>query len=345
MRMSFIPSVGTVGSRILCLAMTLHRKGRIAKLLRAIRPPRREALRIVLALCLIVSSAALAVQPARAADCDRECLRGKITEVLYALVEDDVGKLAVAGNLRVTEDGVEKPLAQVGLVRSVTRLRGYRQEIIDERAGQAVAGVMVEEAGAPIILVVRLKVDREQNLSELELVATRSRADGLLFAIDAYSGAPSRAMNLVPRPDQLETRERAIEIAMHYPRGLSEAQTFNAIGTPFSPSAYRIENGALMAGPGCTFAPGCDSIGNQSLAIFRQLGRVTVRDIVVDERTGIVMMRLSWNVRGPGSDKLTAWEMFKVYDGHIHMVEAYIRLFPPALDLGGWPIGAGIAQP
>jgi hypothetical protein len=307
-------------------------------------------LRTVLALCLILSSAALGVQPAPAQQisapaCDRECLRGKITEVLHALVEDDVGKLAVAGNLRVTEDGVEKPLAQVALVRSVTRLRGYRQDVLDEREGEAVAGVMVEESGAPIILVVRVKVDGEAKLSELELVATRSRADGLLFAIDRYSGAPSLAMYVAPRPDQLETRERAVEIAMHYPRGLSEAQTFNAVGTPFSPSAYRIENGALMAGPGCTFAPGCEDIGNQSLAIFRTLGRVTVRDIVVDERMGIVMMRLSWNVRGPGSDRLTAWEMFKVYGGQIHMVEAYIRLFPPELDLGGWPIAAGIAQP
>ena len=307
-------------------------------------------MRMILALCLVLSSAALAAHPARAqavaaGACDRECLRGKITEVLHALVEDDVGKLAVAGNLRVTEDGVDKPLAQVALVRSVTRLRGYRQDILDERTGHAVAGVMVEEAGAPIILVVRLKVDGEQKLSELELVATRSRADGLLFAIDRYSGAPSLAMNVAPRPEQLETRDRAIEIAMHYPRGLSNADTFNAIGTPFSPSAYRIENGALMAGPGCTFAPGCADIGNQSLAIFRTLGRVTVRDIVVDERMGIVMMRLSWNVRGPGSDKLTAWEMFKVYDDQIHMVEAYIRLFPPELDLGGWPIAAGIVQP
>jgi len=204
---------------------------------------------------------------------------------------------------------------------------------------------MVEEAGAPVILAVRLKVDGEAKLSELELVATRSRADGLLFNIDGLSGAPSRAMNTVPTPDQLETRERAIELAMYYPRGLSNAKTFNAIGTPFSPSAYRLENGALMAGPGCTFAPGCADIGNQSLAIFERLGRVTVRDVVVDERTGIVMMRLSWNVSGPGSARLTAWEMFKVYDGQIHMVEAYIRLFPPELDLGGWPIGAGIVQP
>ena len=76
-------------------------------------------MRIVLALCLIVSSAAFAAQPARAqaASCDRECLRGKVTEVLHAFAGHDAGKLAVAGNLRVTEDGVEKPLAQVGLAR------------------------------------------------------------------------------------------------------------------------------------------------------------------------------------------------------------------------------------
>ena len=305
----------------------------------------------VLALCLMLwSSAALAAQPTRApADpapaCDRECLRGKITEVLYALVEHDVGALAVAPTLRVTEDAVEKPLAKVSLVRSVTKLRGYRQDILDERAGQAVAGVMVEESGAPLILVVRIKVDGDQKLSELELVATRSRADGLLYNIEAYSGAPAKAMNIVPRPQQLASREQAIEIAMHYPRGLSNAKTLNAVGTPLAKDAYRLENGALMAGPGCTFAKGCDDIGNQSLQVFERLGRVTVRDIVVDERAGIVIMRLSWNASGPGSDKLTAWEMFKVYDGQIHMVQAYIRVFPPALDLGGWPIRAGITQP
>ena len=65
----------------------------------------REAMKIVLALCLILSSsAAFAAQPARAPAsaapaCDRECLRGKITEVLYALVEHDVSKLAVAPTL------------------------------------------------------------------------------------------------------------------------------------------------------------------------------------------------------------------------------------------------------
>ena len=311
-----------------------------------------ETMKSVLALCAILwSSATLAVaQPARAPAgaaqaCDRECLRGKVSEVLYALADHDVGKLAVAPGLRVTEDGVEKPLDKVGLARSVTKLRGYRQDIIDERTGQAVAGAMVEESGAPVLLVVRVKVDGDQKLSELELVATRSRADGLIFNVDAYSGAPAEAMSYVPRPAQLEPRDKAIEMAMYYPRGLSNAKTFNAIGTPFAKDAFRLENGNLMAGPGCVFAKGCDNIGEQSLQIFERLGRVTVRDIVVDERAGIVIMRLSWNVSGPGSDKLTAWEMFKVYDGQIHMVQAYIRLLPAALDLGGWPIQPGITQP
>jgi hypothetical protein len=300
---------------------------------------------LALGLMLWASATLAAAQPAPAATgCDRECLRGEITEVVYALLDHDPGKLDVAPTLRVTEDGVEKPLAKVGLLHSVTKLRGYRQDILDERAGQAVAGVMVEESGAPVLLVVRAKVDAQQKLSELEFVATRSRVDGLIFNVDAFN-APQLAMNVTPKPSQLATRDQAIEIAMHYPRGLTNAVTFNAIGTPFAKDAYRLENGALMAGAGCTFNPGCSDIGSQSLAIFKRLGRVTVRDVLVDERTGIVIMRLSWNERGPGSDKLTAWEMFKVYDGQIHMVLAYIRMFPPALDLGGWPIRATVAQP
>lgn len=308
-------------------------------------------MRAVAALCLFVlSSGALAASAAKspapeAPACDRECLRSLVTEVLHSFVDDTTAKLPVATNVRITEDAIERTLDTVALTRSVTKLRGYRQDIIDERAGQIVTGAMVEEAGAPIILVVRVKADGDARISELELVATRSRADGMIFTLDTYSGAPARAMNIAPKPRQLATREQAIDIALHYPRGLNSAKTFNSVGTPFSKDAYRIENGALMAGPGCTFNPGCNDIGNQSLAIFERLGDVTLRDVIVDERMGIVMMRLSWNQRGPGSDKLTAWEFFKVYDGQIHMVEAYIRLFPPELELGGWPVRPGTPTP
>jgi hypothetical protein len=143
-------------------------------------------------------------------------------------------------------------------------------------------------------------------------------------------------MNFVPRPDQLSTREKAIEIAMHYPKGLNNADTFASVGAPFTPDAYRLENGAVMAGAACTFTPTCKNISTQSLAIFKRIGPVTTRLVAVDERLGIVWLRMWWNVRDTAPDKLTVWEAFKVYDGQIHAVEAFMRILPPELANGGW---------
>jgi hypothetical protein len=278
-------------------------------------------------------SAGAHAQPAATA-CDRECLRGRVTQLLYALVEHDVSGLAVADTLRVTEDAVEKPLAKVGLVNTVTRLRGFRQDIIDERAGVAGAHVVVEENGAPVLLVVRLKVVADR-LTEIELVATRNAKEGLIFNIDGLS-APSKVTNYAPRPDQLATRDEAIKAALHYPAGLNAATTFAAVNAPFAPDAYRYENGQLMAGPGCTFAAGCQNISTQSLAIFERLGDVQTRVIAVDERMGIVWLRMAWGVREGGGDQLTVWETFKVYDGRIHAVEAFMRILPVEKRNGGW---------
>jgi len=156
----------------------------------------------VISLALVLLSSMFAA-PAFAA-CDRECLRGTITTFLYALVKHDTSRLPLAANVRVTEDGVERPLDRVGLVTTVTRVRGYRQDILDERAGMAGASVVVEEVGAPVLLVVRLKVV-DDRIAEIETVATRSRADGLIFNIDGLS-APSEVMSYAPRPDQLSSR-------------------------------------------------------------------------------------------------------------------------------------------
>ncbi|HXD73956.1 MAG TPA: hypothetical protein VN628_09480 [Vicinamibacterales bacterium] len=286
---------------------------------------------ILLVLCAW-STAAYAQRPSNA--CDRECLRGKVTQLLYAFVKHDVKGLAVADTLRVTEDAVEKPLAKVGLVATVTRLRGFRQDIIDERAGVAGADVMVEETGAPVMLVVRVKVVADK-ITEIELVATRSRAEGLIFNIDGLS-APSAGMNYAPRPEQLATRDEATKAALKYPEGLNAAKTFAAVNAPFAADAYRYENGQIMAGPDCKFAPGCQNISTQSLQIFERLGDVQTRVAAVDERMGIVWLRMAWGARERGGDQLTVWEAFKVYDGQIHAVEAFMRILPFDKRNGGW---------
>jgi hypothetical protein len=292
------------------------------------------ALRLVLVTAVATYASATTGAQRATATCDRECLRGKVTQLLHALLKHDVRGLPVADTLRVTEDAVDKPLAKVGLVNTVTRLRGFRQDILDERAGVAGAHVVVEEAGAPVLLVVRLKVVADR-LTEIELVTTRSRAEGLIFNIDGLS-APTAVMNYAPRPEQLATRDAAITAALHYPQGLNAAKTFAAVNAPFAPAAYRYENGQVMAGPDCTFAPGCQNISTQSLAIFERLGDVQTRTVAVDERMGIVWLRMAWGVRERGGDQLTVWEMFKVYDGQIHAVEAFMRILPVEKRDGGW---------
>jgi len=292
-------------------------------------------------LCLILLAATSAVQAATkkpaavpAPSCDRECLRSMLTSTLYSFLKHDTSKLPLDAKVRITEDAIEKPIDKVALVKTVTRLRGYRQDFLDEREGMATVGTLVEEVGAPVLLVVRLKVV-DQKITEMELVATRSRADGLIFNIDGLSAA-SEAMNYAPRPEQLATRDEVLKASLKYPEGLSNAKTFADVNAPFTADAYRYENGQIMAGPDCKFAPGCQNISTQPLTIFNRLGKVTTRVVGVDERLGIGLLRLNWGVREPTGDQLTAFEAFKVYDGKIHAVEAFIRIFPVEQAKGGW---------
>ncbi len=289
-----------------------------------------------LAIGLLLSSGAQAAAPATTAPmaCDRECLRSQVTQLLWSLVKHDSARVPVAATVRVTEDAVEKPLKDVALFRSVTALRGFRQDFIDERTGVVGTHVMVEESGAPVMLVVRLKVVANQ-LTEIELVPTRSRTDGLIFNIDGLKAA-SAMMNYAPRPEQLATREQALQIALKYPEGLARAETFAAVNAPFTPEAFRYENGQIMAGPDCKFAPGCENISTQPLTIFKRLGAPMVRVVLVDERMGIVWLRLAWGVQREGGDQLTAFEAFKVFDGKLHAVEAFIRILPIEKRDGGW---------
>jgi hypothetical protein len=172
-------------------------------------------------------------------------------------------------------------------------------------------------------------------LTEIELVATRNATEGLIFNLENLN-APSEMMNYAPRPEQLPTRDDAIKAAMHYPEGLNAAKTFADVDAPFAPNAYRYENGQIMAGPDCKFAAGCQNISTQSLEIFNRLGDVQTRVIAVDERMGIVWLRMAWGVREKGGDQLTVWESFKVFDGKIHAVEAFMRILPFEKRNGGW---------
>lgn len=267
------------------------------------------------------------MQPVQAQNCDRECLRGMLTRYLNAVVAHDPATLPLAPNARFTENTVEMPVGQ-GLWKTASSLGTFRQDVIDVRESVAGTHVVMQENGKPVLFQVRLKVVSGK-ISEMDTTVVRNQAEGMIFRPENLKTA-SPEMNVTPEPSQRNTREEMKRLALLYPAGL-KVGSFVKVDAQFAPDAYRLENGQVMAGPKCTFMPGCTNIKEQRLPT---LAGIVARVAAVDEEQGIVWLRMSF---GPGSlmgkqGTLMVWEMFKIYGGQIHAVEAFMM---------GAPLGTG----
>ena len=283
----------------------------------------------VLAAILMIWSA----QTARAAanDCNRECLRGFITQYLNAMVAHAPGTLPLAPKARFTEDTVEMKLGE-GLWKGASKIRPYRLDILDVAQGVAASQVVVEEAGMPVMLALRLKIANKA-ITEVETQVTRNQKEGAIFAIQALQST-NAAMTMPVDPAKRSSRAEAIRLAEYYPAGL-EIGSFVTVNAPFAPDAYRFENGRLMAGKGCTLSPpSCEDIKGQQISTHPGL---SYRVLAVDEELGITLLRINFGRadRYGVGNALMVWEAFKVYGGQIHAVEAFMKIMPA--DAGsGW---------
>jgi hypothetical protein len=280
---------------------------------------------LLLVPVLIGASAACAA----ASDCDRECLRGFITQYLDALIVHNPAAVPLSDKVRFTEDSMEMKLGE-GLWKGASRIRPYRQDVLDVEQGIAASQVVVEEVGSPALLVLRLKV-ADKKITEIETMVTRTQKEGALFKVDALQAA-DKNMAAVPDKSQLPSREDAIRIAKLYPAGL-KIGSFDTVDAPFAADAYRIESGVITAGPGCS-RPGCENIKTQKIM---EHPFITTRVIGVDKELGIVLLRMNFgqtNSYGPGN-ALIVWEEFKVYGGQIHAVEAFMKIMPASMS-SGW---------
>jgi hypothetical protein len=293
---------------------------------------------LALALGIVLSSCSTPARSAAAAGeapCERACLSGLISTYLSALVSGDASHLPVTVSVRFTEDQEEKRLGREGLWARKVSLTGYRFDILDVRAGIAASLVKVQSDGMPTLLALRL-LTQGGRIAGIESIAVRSRAEGMIFEVDAIQMLSS-AMALTPPAVQRDTRRDLIDIASHYPRGL-QSGSFVTVDAPFTSDAYRFENGRLMAGPGCTFFPGCQYIKTQRIPT---LSKLVYRIAAVDEEQGVVLIRMDF---GPGSvfetpdrpkgQSLSVFEAFKVYGGQIHAVEAFMKTKPAVQPLG-----------
>src|SRR6185295_20391883 len=92
------------------------------------------------------------------------------------------GSLPLAANVRFTEDTVDMKLGE-GLWKQASKIRPYRLDILDVAQGVAASQVVVEEAGMPVMLMLRLKV-ADMKITEVETQVTRSQKEGAIFAIE-----------------------------------------------------------------------------------------------------------------------------------------------------------------
>lgn len=281
---------------------------------------------------LVILSCASNAQIAKTSggDCDRECLREFITQYLDAMVARKPDVLPLASNFRFTEDTVEMKLGE-GLWKHITRLTDYRMDIIDVRQGIAISHTVVEENSSPVMFALRLKII-DRKIAGVETMVVRNQEEGMIFKPEALKTV-SEAITMEPDRSQLNSREDMIRIATLYPAGLKTG-SFVKVDAPFAANAYRFENGQLMAGPGCTFFQGCEHIKTQRIPT---LSGITHHVAAVDEELGIVLLRMNF---GPGStfngdNELSVWEAFKVYDGQIQAVEAFMEVVPAGTK-SGW---------
>jgi hypothetical protein len=281
-------------------------------------------------LTLTLTLTTLSAAHAAPADCDRACLKGFITQYLDAMIAHKPSAVPMSDKVRFTEDTVDMKIGE-GLWKDASRIRGYRQDILDVPQGVAASQVIVEEAGSPVMLMLRLKV-ADKKITEIETQVTRKQSEGALFAIDALQTA-NPLMSAAPEKSQILSREDAIKTAMFYPAGL-KIGSFEKVDAPFAPDAYRVENGARSAGQGCA-RKGCENIKGQT--IMEHPG-ITTRVVAVDEALGIVLLRMNFGQTksyGEGN-ALIVWEAFKVYGGQIHAVEAFMKIMPVSSGSGGW---------
>jgi hypothetical protein len=273
---------------------------------------------------LFVAVALLLTIPAQAAApaCDRACLQGTITQYLDAMLAHDPSTLPLASKVRFTEDQQELKLGE-GLWKTIDSLTAFRQDILDVKHGVAGVHVKVIEGGKPVLAAIRIRMDGRR-IAGVESLLVRSREEGALFNVDNIQ-KPSPEMNVAPPAGQRNSRAEMEKIALLYPKGL-RVGSFVTAGTPFGKDAYRFENGMLMAGAQCTFRAGCDDIRGQKIP---ELARIRAMVAAVDEEQGIVWLRMDFGkspVREVG--ELSMFEMFKVYDGRIQAVEAFMKVVP-----------------
>ncbi|MET0292297.1 MAG: hypothetical protein ABW136_08005 [Steroidobacteraceae bacterium] len=297
------------------------------------------------------------------ATCNRDCLAGVMTSYLQALVKHDPAELATTRNVKYTENGVRLALGD-GLWQTASKLPVYRVDVIDEHQQSVGLIGRIDEGGNFNWYGVRLKVEPDRKVSEIEVLVNRSLTGGAGGGAPGAGAAATRVatdpnplmMQVIPEAKR-NTRTELAEAGDAYFTGIDTGTT--SAGVPFDPKCQRRENGMTMASnenaeKGSMMWLDCKTqfdTGFQTIVTDIRERRFEVVDPVTGlafgwgyfDHNGTVakfsrtldhaMVDVAPTFRQPSSFYIA--EVFKVVDGKIRQIEAVLTTVPYQME-SGW---------
>lgn len=266
----------------------------------------------------LIALAGLWATPASAAPCDRACMAGLLTTYVDAVVAHDASKLPLARPaIRYTEDSQDKKLGE-GIWTTITGKGTFRHDYIDMTKKIAAMHVHLLEGDVAVLYSVLLHVE-EGKIGGIETLVQRVEPGSRLRPTEL--GKPIRGMEAPIPAGKKMPRQAMIKTALTYAEGL-RVGSFSDAKTPFAPEAYRVENGAILAGEGC----GRGDCGLYSQRIVVHPG-IIANVAAVDEEKGVVLLWMNFGYTGSyGPDNaLVTFEAFKIWGGQIHAINAFFR--------------------
>ncbi len=276
---------------------------------------------------------------------DSEGLIKVMDHYLGQLVKNNPTGLAIAKNLKITENGYPIKLGK-GLFQTAKEIT-YKQYMTDPSTSQVMVFGVVKESMLLANFMVRLKVVKDK-ITEIETIVARK--DEASFASPEALKEPRPIYAKALSESERSSRDKLIKIANSYFDGI-EQNTGEIV--PFHKECNRFENGTQTTNNPATIATGCkEQFDNKNYAYITE-----VRDrrfLMADEEKGLVFGMFIFDMPGKREDfesfptpfdklptrfykprSLLLAEMFKIVNGQIISIEA-VMVNAPFGAVSGW---------
>jgi hypothetical protein len=179
-------------------------------------------------------------------NCDRACLENVVDQYLAALVARDPKRLPLSKDVMYTENNQVLELGD-GFWKTVEGRGNYAHIFADPEFGQVAYMGTMREAGAPILMSLRLRIELGR-ITEVESIFFKPGGGGPNNIADMDKPYKPEEMwfKSIPPARQM-SRQELIAVADGYFTGLQkdDGKGINGTGTyPFTNDCHRIENGS-----------------------------------------------------------------------------------------------------